>query len=464
MKRVISCILILVMFLPLPLIVYAEKPITIYLNGHKLISKVPPVIMNNSLYISHENLIDLGGNATIDQSTNKVSIDNETVSIVLIVDESSAKINGSDAKLERPARNVDGHIMLPLKFIAQQLQMKLTWDSITSSVFLYKKVLNKYINAANTIEETKVSEVKTEESNELPSSDTKTLTAIGSIQMSGNQLVIQASEGNIAYTSFYLTNPDRIVIDFPNSIIGSNLNGSKSSLSGVLSSSHPQIQKIRYAIFSNQPSTVRVTVELKQAVEYNLYENEPNHEVILVLKSKNFKVVIDPGHGGRDPGAIGASENYESAFTLKLSQKVYQLLEQEPQIQPYLTRNEDIAVSLDDRSKFANKLEADLFISLHGNTYTSGKIRGTETYYYRSDSKTLADILHDHVVKSAKFPDRKVRKEDYRVIKDTKMPAALIEIGYLTNKQDESQMLLDEFQQRMAEAIVAAIKEYLGIP
>ncbi|HEY0827452.1 MAG TPA: N-acetylmuramoyl-L-alanine amidase [Bacilli bacterium] len=309
-----------------------------------------------------------------------------------------------------------------------------------------------------------VSEVNSEEPLEWAPAELKTITAIGSIQMIDNQLTFQASIGNMAYTSFYLTNPNRIVIDFPNSIIGTNLNSSKSSLSGVIPSSHPQIQKIRYAMFSNQPPTLRVTMELKEAVAYSLFENESGNEVTLVLKSKDFKVIIDPGHGGRDPGAIGASKSYESAFTLKLSQKVFKLLEQEPQIQPYLTRNEDVAVSLDDRSKFANQLQADLFISLHGNTYTSGKIRGTETYYYRPDSKTLAGILHDHVVKAAKLPGRHVRKEDYRVIKDTKMPAALIEIGYLTNKQDESVMLLEEFQLRTAKAIVAAIKQYLNIP
>lgn len=302
---------------------------------------------------------------------------------------------------------------------------------------------------------------------ELSTPELNTLASIGSIQMVEDQLVIQASDGNIAYTSFYSKNPNRIIIDFPNSIIGMNLNGIKSNLSGVIPTSHPQIQKIRYAILSEKPlisPTLRVTVELRQAVAYSIYVNQPNHEVVLVLKSKKFKVVIDPGHGGRDPGAIGVTGNYESVFTLNLSQKVYKLLEQEPQIQPYMTRNEDSAVSLDDRSKFANKLQADLFISLHGNTYTSSEIRGTETYYYRSDSKTLAGILHDHVVKAAKLPDRNVRKEEYRVIKDTNMPAVLIEIGYLTNKQDESQMLLEEFRLHTAKAIVAAIKQYLHIP
>ncbi|QGH36182.1 N-acetylmuramoyl-L-alanine amidase [Gracilibacillus salitolerans] len=180
-------------------------------------------------------------------------------------------------------------------------------------------------------------------------------------------------------------------------------------------------------------------------------------------KEEKYKVVIDPGHGGEDPGAIGVSGSYEKDFTLSLAKKISILLEDEPKLEVYMTREEDVFLSAETRERpnYANDIEADLYISLHANTFTDPSVSGTESFYYHKNSKRLANIIHRHVSETTGFRNRGVKKENYFVLKDTTMPAVLLEIGYITNPEEEQTMLTDDFQQSLAEAIKNGVNEYL---
>ncbi|MEC0091182.1 N-acetylmuramoyl-L-alanine amidase family protein [Paenibacillus macquariensis] len=185
------------------------------------------------------------------------------------------------------------------------------------------------------------------------------------------------------------------------------------------------------------------------------YENEKD-------RNTAFKVVIDPGHGGTDGGATGASGQYEKDFALGVSKKVEKLLEQEPGIQVFMTRTDDSFISSESRyrPRYANELNADLFLSIHGNTVTDPDVTGTETYFYHKNSRRLAKIIQKHVVEATGYRDRGIKEQNLFVVKDTEMPAALIEVGYLTNPHDEFQMWTDDFQDNVATSIVEGIKEY----
>ncbi len=179
------------------------------------------------------------------------------------------------------------------------------------------------------------------------------------------------------------------------------------------------------------------------------------------LKADVLRIIIDAGHGGRDPGSAGVSEDEEKLYTLSLSHKIYRLLESESTITPILTRHDDTYLTTEDRVAVANRDQVDIFISLHANSFTNKNTRGTETYYHNSNSIKLADILHEHILQATGFPDRKVRKMDYKVLKETTMPAALLEIGYLSNKVEESIMTSEEMQNKVAASIVEGIKQYI---
>lgn len=175
-----------------------------------------------------------------------------------------------------------------------------------------------------------------------------------------------------------------------------------------------------------------------------------------------YKVVIDPGHGGKDKGATSASGRYEKEFTLSLSKKVEKMLKQAPNMKVYMTRNDDSFLSQTSRyrPKYANRLNADIFISLHGNTFSNPDVSGTETFYYHDDSRLLAETMQKHVVDATGFSNRGINKKDLFVVRDTNMPAVLIEVGFLTNPQAESKMYTDKFQKSVAASIVDGIKEY----
>lgn len=178
-----------------------------------------------------------------------------------------------------------------------------------------------------------------------------------------------------------------------------------------------------------------------------------------------YRIVIDPGHGGKDPGATSVSGREEKDFTLALAEKVYKRLEQDSMFEPVLTRTSDEFIELEDRSKVANELHANAFISLHGNTYEGSEpVSGTETYYYnRGDgSYELAEMIHQHLIEALGFRDRGVRQEGWKVLRTSEVPAVLAEIGFLTNAENESDLFSEAGQDKAAQAIVDALKRYFG--
>lgn len=175
---------------------------------------------------------------------------------------------------------------------------------------------------------------------------------------------------------------------------------------------------------------------------------------------ETFLVVIDPGHGGIDVGATSVSGLYERDFTFSLSKKVNEILEKEGRIQIYIING---YIDYKDRPSFANELNVDLYISIHGNIFETPDVSGTESYYYNNESKILAEVIHNHVVSTTGFNDRGVKKEELFVVRDTEMPSVLLEVGYLTNPQEEQMMFDDGFQYLIAESICDGIKKYLEI-
>ena len=229
------------------------------------------------------------------------------------------------------------------------------------------------------------------------------------------------------------------------------------------------------------PITMSVMTILLTLVMFNILQSIINiaegsvaweHEEAVLTESDEFineapvfRVVIDPGHGGKDPGAKGASGKLEKDFTLELSRKITSRLKNNPDFEVLMTRENDQFLSSEERIRpnMANEVQADIFISIHGNTFSNRAVSGTETFYYHENSRELADILHRHLVQATGFPDRGVKREEYFVLTDTYMPAVLLEIGYLTNPDDEKMMLSPAFQEKVADALYAGIVEYASL-
>jgi len=286
--------------------------------------------------------------------------------------------------------------------------------------------------------------------------------AVTSIELTDKQLIVKAKDGVLLPKPLKLTNPARIVFDLPYTTLDDSLKKLMNNNNGELPSKHPFVEKVRFSNFADNPATVRIILDLKQPADYRIEQVKEPNQLVVSLVQHSLRVVIDAGHGAKDPGAESVTGRYEKEFTLAMANKVNALLAQDPRVEVLMTRTDDTFVELDDRVAFANDNQADLFLSIHGNKYKP-ETAGVETYYDRPESLDFANVIHRNVVQATGFPDRKVRTADYRVIKYTAMPAVLVEVGYLSNEEEEALMYTESFQNQVAASLVSAIKEYLNI-
>lgn len=184
------------------------------------------------------------------------------------------------------------------------------------------------------------------------------------------------------------------------------------------------------------------------------------------IKNSEFRetlIVIDAGHGGRDPGAIG-SMIQEKDVNLKTALKLQKELEKQG-FKVYMTRSKDEYVNLYDRAGMANGLGATLFVSIHANASASGSANGVEVLYSNdsmSGGKGLATEIQNEMVRTLRATDRGVMKRtNLVVLRETVMPAVLVELGFLTNAAEQNKLMNDGYLQSSAEAIARGIMEFL---
>jgi N-acetylmuramoyl-L-alanine amidase len=186
----------------------------------------------------------------------------------------------------------------------------------------------------------------------------------------------------------------------------------------------------------------------------------PSNPPFSVAPRSNTLVVIDPGHGGKDPGAIGIGGLREKDVVLSISQSVTQFLQQQG-VRVMMTRNSDYFVSLQGRAAMANRARATVFVSIHANAVGGNRshINGLEVYYY--GNRSLADAIHRSILQTVNVRDRGVRRARFYVLRKTSMPAALVETGYVTGVEDNPKLRDAAYQRQMAEAITRGIVNYL---
>ncbi len=172
-------------------------------------------------------------------------------------------------------------------------------------------------------------------------------------------------------------------------------------------------------------------------------------------------VYIDAGHGGKDPGAVSGGIN-EKDITLEVSKIVCNQLKSYG-VNVVLTRDCDETVSLNQRTESANDLDADIFVSIHCNSYSNVNSKGIETYCYKFKYSKLADVIHKKIVENTSLFsfDRGVKEGDFHVLRQTKMPACLVELGFISNKTDRERLLTKQVE--YATAITEGILCYLEI-
>ena len=357
----------------------------------------------------------------------------------------------------------------------------------------------------------------------------------------GTRLVLDLNHKG-SFTETHLRNPDRVVIEVTNAILG------KSSRQRVSGGTIPQ----SFQIAQSRPRVVSITLARTQGSKYKAFTlDNPDRLVIdLYHKSKDQirqigdtsatspsapavalptppaipkptvtepvrptapkpaspiqTIVIDPGHGGKDPGTVGQHGTTEKDVTLKVGLLLKDLLATLPNTRVLMTRERDAFIELEDRAKFANGKDADLFVSIHVNSHPHKGVRGLEIYHFgeAKDQRALevaarengtplnntgvgweylvADLLTtkkiEHSLELAwtakqamvtnlngrySTIDHGVKTAPFYVLRFTTMPSILAEIAFMSNPAEEEQMRTQPFLAHIAESIFEGVKTYL---
>lgn len=169
-------------------------------------------------------------------------------------------------------------------------------------------------------------------------------------------------------------------------------------------------------------------------------------------------VVIDPGHGGKDPGAISVLGHYEKTINLSIARRVAAIL-QKRGVQVLMTRQGDTFIELNDRAEVANNAGADLFVAIHADSNPDPSRQGFTIYIARSPSETSRRLARsiENAMSSAGIQSRGIGNQDFRVLVRTTCPAVLVECGYLSNSWEAKVLTQAEHQDRIAAAIADGI-------
>lgn len=224
----------------------------------------------------------------------------------------------------------------------------------------------------------------------------------------------------------------------------------------------------------NGTTGIEITIPIQDASTIDCLENLNAKRLVLTVKNPVTQtqqqttqkhvdkkvVVIDPGHGGSDPGATRANDQ-EKKLTIDIAHRVVKKLKGHGAV-VYITRDDDTFVSLADRVDFSNNKNPDLFVSIHINACEQESVHGVETHYYKDDSLDLAKYVHKSIMASSTQPNRGVFKSRFYVIRHTTAPAILLELGFISNEAEREMLKNPHYQEKVAEAITEGIINYLN--
>lgn len=244
---------------------------------------------------------------------------------------------------------------------------------------------------------------------------------------------------------------------------------------GAVSQKETLVKKIKITNekMSSGKKAVTMRFVLKDVYEPAFYEDEQAYYISLAKPQELYDhiVVIDAGHGGVDEGTCSVDGKYhEKVYTLRISSQIESVLARQG-VKVYMTRSKDEWVGKDSRTNFANKVDADLFVSIHCNASSVGDTTayGIETLYSNRkvqkgdvSNKQLAKIILEEMIKITGQRNRGViRREQLYLLHHAKVPTTIVEVGYMTNKKDLKLICSERGQEQLAEGICNGIRKAL---
>lgn len=261
------------------------------------------------------------------------------------------------------------------------------------------------------------------------------------------------------YRAFMLYGPRRAVLDLPNLVLNPALADWKAEFD------LPFLRSLRLGQF--EPDVARLVADLSGAASHQVIRGTTSSELLLEFQEatvRGKRVCLDPGHGGADPGAVGPTGLREKDVNLSIALQTAALL-RAAGMEVIMTREDDRYVDLNSRARIANESEADIFVSIHADAVLNKPtVGGTSTYTYyirqKEEREHLARLLQAELVAALGLQDRGIFNKNFAVLRETQMPAALVEVAFISNPEEERLLADGAFQQRAAGALVRAIERF----
>ena len=444
----------------IPVFVRAEDEIKIYFNDNRITSDVSPVIFNDRVLVPVRMIFEaIDAKVSWDGVNKRVTIINKDDVFKFTINSDMAYINNKKFQLDTSAKLISDRTFIPLRFLAENSGLKVEWKDSERSVYLYGK------------KEEEKEEVDTEY-NYITDADAES-----------SSVIFTFKNEKITYKKSVLEDPVRLVLDIENCIKDVNKEFEIDS---------KYYNALRYSQFSNDPMVSRIVVELVDKTEYEIevsdnelkinffFEGEEKEDDDIKYEepeiNKKYKtVVIDAGHGGKDPGALGMDGKKivlkEKDVNLDIALRVYNKLKKE-KVNVYMTRSTDEFLELSESVEFANSKNADLLVSCHNNAAENTDLSGTMVMYAYDEPKDghelsgydVAKTVQKHLVKATKAYDFGPRKNSaLYVVRKANMPAIITESLFITNEDDLKKLMDEKYIENIADAIYKGICEVLEL-
>lgn len=324
--------------------------------------------------------------------------------------------------------------------------------------------------------------------------------------------VVISLTGSPDYTGNRLSNPDRLYFDITNSRL-------KKDLQKTISVGNGMLKTVRAGQFNG--NTVRIVLDLDKMTTYKVLTMEDPIRLIVDIygekqaASVKKRIVLDPGHGGHDPGAVGPKNLYEKDVVLDIALKLKKILAGDPNLEIFLTRETDVFIPVEQRPAIAISKNADLFLSIHANASPRRDAKGIETYFLnwtndeeanrvaarenaislkkmkklnegrdvldvmlsdlrrdnkRDESLKLANFVQQSMVGSlnksySHIVDHGVKQALFYVLFGAQMPSILVEVSFISNPLEEKLLSKDGYRSELAKSIATGINKYMsGVP
>jgi N-acetylmuramoyl-L-alanine amidase len=489
--NLIILLIFLLFYIPDQNILAQQNDIQLKLNDTILNTNVSPILVNGRIFLPARDIIEaLGGRITWFPALKLLNLNLGGKEVSLVIDIPEAQINGKKVILEDSPTIMENRVMIPLEVVQLLTEIESEWDKASQEISITSH--RPYVTSIRSY-----------------SHKDKT------------RIVIDLSEKS-SYQVITLSNPERVVVDVEASLNQLNEKQKEVIVNDSL------VSRVRSGQFTQE--TVRVVTDLKGKYEFQVSDlSSPDRIVVdifipqsqvgtvvqteisqeikteITKDGKRHIVVIDPGHGGNHPGAIGPSGLREKDVVLDIALKLRKIL-QDNGLTVYLTREKDVDIPLENRPLIAMQREANVFISIHTNSAMqkgSSTAKGIETYvlnsryigasakdvadrenkasqfyHYEDDilnqiiadleesasigfSLDFAEIVQKRLVQNTGLENRGVKQAPFLVLKGVNMAAILVEVGFISNPNEEKLLKTPEFREKVAKALNQAVLEYV---